>query len=141
VQPQLQQKLLDIAQPLTIIDVVAGAHLLVYADDAAAARAFFRDVFGWSHVDAHDGWLIFALPPAELGMHPVEPGTRESGAAELFLMCHDIEKTVAELEAKGVEFTSPIADQGFGLVTKFRVPGAGELSLYEPKHPSPLSGF
>jgi predicted enzyme related to lactoylglutathione lyase len=121
--------------------MIAGAHVLVYADDATAARAFLRDVFGWSNVDAHDGWLIFALPPAELGVHPVEPGTRESGAVELFLMCHDIEKTVGELRGKGVEFTAPIEDQGFGLVTKFRVPGAGEVGLYEPRHPSPLSGF
>jgi hypothetical protein len=92
---------------------------------------------GWDNVDAHDGWLIFRLPPAELGAHPTEEAPRH----ELFLMCHDVEKTREELEAKGVEFTAPIEDQGFGLVTRVKLPGAGELQLYEPKHASPLPNF
>jgi catechol 2,3-dioxygenase-like lactoylglutathione lyase family enzyme len=122
--------------------VVAGAHVLVYAEDAASARAFFRDVLGWDGVDAHEGWLIFGLPPAELGVHPAGGETdRRSGEHELFLMCHDIERTVAELESKGVDCTRPIEDQGFGLVTRFEVPGAGELQLYQPKHASPLDAF
>jgi catechol 2,3-dioxygenase-like lactoylglutathione lyase family enzyme len=119
--------------------VIAAAHVLVFAEDPEATRAFFRDVFGFDHVDAHGGWLIFKLPPAELGMHPAERGT--SGTHELFFMCHDIERTVEELTAKGVEFVSPIEDQGFGLVTRMKVPGAGELQLYEPKHASPLDEF
>jgi catechol 2,3-dioxygenase-like lactoylglutathione lyase family enzyme len=85
--------------------MIAGVHALIYAEDAEAARAFFRDVLGLRSVDAGEGWLIFALPPAELGIHP-GPGilpSRAVGAHELFLMCHDIEQTVADLASKGVE--------------------------------------
>ena len=115
--------------------MIAASHTLLFSDDAPATRAFFRDMFGWENVDNGDGWLIFALPPSELGVHPGEP------RHELFLMCHDIEQTTAELESKGVEFTRPIEDQSFGLITSFRVPGAGELQLYQPKHASPLEEF
>ena len=115
--------------------MIAATHTLFYSDDAAATRAFLRDILGWDNVDAGDGWLIFALPPSELGVHPGEP------RHELFLMCHDVKRTKAELEAKGVVFTGPIDDQGFGLVTRFKVPGAGELQLYQPKHDSPLPEF
>ena len=115
--------------------MIAATHTLIFSDDAAATRAFLRDIFGWDSVDAGDGWLIFALPPSELGVHPGEP------RHELFLMCQDVEQTKAELEAKGVEFTGPIEDQGFGLITRFKVPGAGELQLYQPKHDSPLPEF
>ena len=122
--------------------MISGAHVLVYADDEQAARAFFRDVLGWAHVDNGDGWLIFRLPPAELGVHPAGGETsRRSGEHEFLLMCHDIEQTVAELREKGVEFTRAVEDQGFGLVTRFKVPGASELSLYQPKHASPLADF
>lgn len=117
--------------------MIAGAHVLIFAEDADAARTFLRDVLGWENVDAHDGWLIFTLPPAELGVHPAEGEQKH----ELFLMCHDIEETKTELEAKGVEFTRPVEDQGFGLITAFKVPGAGELQLYQPKHASPLEEF
>ncbi len=95
----------------------------------------FRDVLGLSSVDAGGGWLIFALPPAELAAHPTEEG----GHHELYLMCDDIRATVAELKAKGVEFTDEISDEGFGLMTSLRLPGGGELGLYEPRHPTPLS--
>ena len=115
--------------------MIAATHTLIFSDDAAATRAFLRDILGWDNVDAGDGWLIFALPSSELGVHPGEP------RRELFLMCHDVERTKAELEAKGVEFMGPIDDQGFGLVTRFKVPGAGELQLYQPKHDSPLPEF
>jgi catechol 2,3-dioxygenase-like lactoylglutathione lyase family enzyme len=121
--------------------VIAGAHTLLYADDAASARAFFRDVLGFPHVDAGDGWLIFALPPGELGIHPVQRPEHVSGRSDLYLMCHDISQTVGELEAKGVEFTEPVSDEGFGLLTRFRIPGAGEAWLYEPRHASPLAEF
>ena len=115
--------------------MIAAIHTLIFSDDAAATRAFLRDILGWDNVDAGDGWLIFALPPSELGVHPGEP------RHELFLMCHDVERTKAELEAKGVEFTGPMEDQGFGFVTRFKVPGAGELQRYQPKHDSPLPEF
>jgi catechol 2,3-dioxygenase-like lactoylglutathione lyase family enzyme len=111
----------------------AGVELLL-TQDAERARAFFRDVLGFSAVDAGGGWLIFALPPAELAAHPAEQGSRH----ELYLMCDDVHATVEELRAKGVEFTRPVSDERFGLVTALRVPGGGELGLYEPRHPSPI---
>jgi hypothetical protein len=88
------------------------------------------------YVDAHDGWLIFKLPPTELGIHPAgaPDGPAPNGHHELYLMCDDVQATVADLKAKGVEFTAPIEDQGFGLLTRFRVPGAGEVGLYQPRH-------
>lgn len=118
--------------------MITGIHTLIYADDAAAARAFFRDVLCFRHVDAHDGWLIFALPPAELGVHPAagpHGGGLPSGTHQLSLMCDDVHKTVAELKAKGVEFTSDVSDQGWGLLTTLRIPGGGEMGLYQPRHP------
>lgn len=113
----------------------------MFAEDAEKARAFFRDVLGFPSVDAGEGWLIFALPPGELGVHPGPGWERTVGGQELFFMCHDVERTVEELERKGVEFVAPIADEGFGLMTRFKVPGAGEIGLYQPKHPSPLDAF
>ena len=118
--------------------IINGCHAIIYADDAEQARAFFRDVLRLPNVDAHDGWLIFKLPPAELGIHPAEPTGSEapSGHHEIYLMCDDIEATVADLTARGVEFTSGIENQGWGLLARFRVPGAGELGLYQPRHPT-----
>ena len=117
--------------------MIGGAHVLVYADDAQAARAFLRDVLGWAHVDDGDGWLIFALPPAELGVHPTEGSERASGEVELYLMCRDVEATIAQLRKQGVECAPP-ADRGFGLLTTLEVPGLGQIGLYQPKHDSPL---
>jgi catechol 2,3-dioxygenase-like lactoylglutathione lyase family enzyme len=124
--------------------VINGSHAIIYAEDAEKTRAFFRDVLGLPFVDAHDGWLIFKLPPAELGIHPTGSGMGgegdgtnsgpQSGHHELYLMCDDVVATVAELEAKGVEFTSPIENQGFGMLTRFRIPGGGEIGLYQPRH-------
>jgi len=121
--------------------VIAGTHAIVFSEDAEATRAFLRDVLGLTGVDAGDGWLIFALPPAEIAAHPGPGWGRSVGEHELFLMCHDIEATRAELEAKGVEFTTPVEDEGYGLMTRLKVPGAGEIGLYEPRHPSPLPEF
>lgn len=116
--------------------MINAAHTIIYAEDADAARAFFRDVLGLANVDAHGGWLIFQLPPGELGIHPAaEPGA-PSGHHELYLMCDDIEQTVADLRAAGVAFTGAIEDRGFGLVTALQVPGAGVMGLYQPKHPT-----
>jgi catechol 2,3-dioxygenase-like lactoylglutathione lyase family enzyme len=113
--------------------MIVGAHSIIYAEDAERARAFFRDILGYPYVDAHEGWLIFKLPPGELGIHPTEPA--DSGRHELYLMCDDMDATVKELEAKGVEFTGPVTDAGFGRLTSLRVPGGGELGLYQPRHP------
>ncbi len=120
--------------------MITGTHAIIYAEDPDRARAFFRDVLGLAFVDVHDGWLIFKLPPAELGVHPSggpgDPNNQApSGHHELYLMCDDVEATVADLTAKGVEFTGPIQDQGFGRLTRLRVPGGGELGLYQPRHP------
>ena len=113
--------------------MITGVHAIMYAEDAEAARAFLRDVLELKSVDAGGGWLIFALPPAEIAAHPAAA----SGRHELFLMCDHIESTVAELKAKGVEFVRDISDEGFGLMTALKVPGGGELGLYEPRHPLP----
>jgi len=119
--------------------MITGTHAIVYAEDAERARTFFREVLELPFVDAHDGWLIFQLPPAELGVHPAgvpeDPGSgAPSGRHELYLMCDDIETTVAELTAKGVVFTTRVENQGFGLLTRLRVPGAGEIGIYQPRH-------
>jgi len=114
--------------------MINAIHSIVYADDAVAARSFFRDVLELQNVDVHEGWLIFKLPPGELGIHPTGDGAASSGNHELYLMCDDIEETMAQLRAKGVEFTSPVSNQGFGLLTTLRVPGAGDIGLYQPKH-------
>jgi catechol 2,3-dioxygenase-like lactoylglutathione lyase family enzyme len=119
--------------------VIAGVHTILYAHDATAARAFFRDVIGLDSVDAGDGWLIFGLPPGELACHPGPELV--GGRTELFLMCKDIQAARRELEARGVEFVEPVTDRGFGLMTRLTVPGFGELGLYEPRHPSPLPDF
>ncbi len=121
--------------------MIAGVHALLFADDAVAARAFLRDVLGLDSVDADDGWLIFALPPAELAVHPTAGDERAAGEHRLFLMCHDIRRTAADLEARGVELASPVTETGFGLLTSVQVPGAGELGLYQPTHRSPLQAF
>jgi catechol 2,3-dioxygenase-like lactoylglutathione lyase family enzyme len=115
--------------------MITGVHAIIYGTDAEATRAFFRDVLELPYVDAHDGWLIFALPPAELAAHPADG----DGMHELYLMCDDIESTVADLEGKGVEFTQPISDKDFGRMTALKLPGAGELFVYEPNHASPLT--
>jgi catechol 2,3-dioxygenase-like lactoylglutathione lyase family enzyme len=115
--------------------VITGVHAVIFTADADADRAFFRDVLGLPSVDAGGGWLIFALPPAELAAHPADEGGRH----ELYLMCDDIHATIAELSGRGVEFDAPVSDEGFGLLTTIRLPGGGDLGLYEPRHPSPLA--
>jgi len=119
--------------------VITSTHVVIFADDPDKARRFFRDVLRLPNVDAHEGWLIFKLPPAELGIHPAGgPDDPSSGAAsgrhELYFMCDDVEATVEDLNDKGVEFISPIEAQSFGLLVRLKVPGAGEIGLYQPKH-------
>ena len=113
---------------------IVGAHVLLYTPEAEAVRTLVRDALGWEHVDAGDGWLIFALPPAELGVHPSDGETTH----ELSLMCDDIEATVAELRAKGIEIRGEPEDRGYGIVTTMVLPGGVEIDLYEPHHRSPL---
>jgi predicted enzyme related to lactoylglutathione lyase len=115
--------------------VITGAHALIYTSEPEAVRAVFRDVFGWAHVDDGEGWLIFALPPAELGVHP-----GDSLRHELSLMCDDIAATVADLRAKGIEFGGEPEDMGYGIAVTMVLPGGAEMQLYEPRHASPLEG-
>jgi predicted enzyme related to lactoylglutathione lyase len=113
--------------------MITGAHAIIFTNNADAVRAFLKDVLELSSVDAGAGWPIFALPAAELAVHPAE----DAGHHELYLMCDDIHATVAELERKGVEFSRPISDERWGLLTAITMPDGGELRLYQPKHPTP----
>ena len=109
--------------------MITGAHVIVYSRDADADRAFFRDVLEYPHVDVGGGWLIFKLPPGEVAVHP-----SEGASHELYLMCDDVNTTVEQLAGKGVS-CGPVSDQGWGLLTSIRLPGGGQLGLYEPRHP------
>jgi len=110
---------------------ITGVHTILYTAQAEALREVLRDVFGWSHIDVHDGWLIFALPPAELGVHPAE-----SPHHELSFMCDDIAETMAELQAKGIEFEGPPTSAGFGVLATMVLPGDVKVMLYQPRHPT-----
>ena len=114
--------------------MIIGVHAIVFSEDVAKTRRLFADVLELPSVDAGGGWLIFALPPAELAVHPADDGPRH----ELFLMCDDIHTTVEELQASGVELGEDISEQRWGLTTSLKLPGGGTLGLYEPRHPSPL---
>jgi predicted enzyme related to lactoylglutathione lyase len=114
--------------------MINAVHTMVYADDAEAARAFFRDVLGWAHIDAHDGWLIFKTGLSELGVHPTANSSERHH--EISLMCDDLEQTIAELKGKGAEFAGDISNAGFGRIAMLKVPGAGEMMIYEPRHPT-----
>jgi hypothetical protein len=119
---------------------ITGAHVLLYSTEPVALRALLRDVFGWRSVDAGDGWLIFALPPAEIGVHPPEGPTYESGVRHQFsLMCDDIEATIRELRAKGAEIKGSPEDEGYGITVTLGLPGGVDVMLYEPRHASPLA--
>lgn len=119
---------------------INGAHMLLYTTEPEALRAMLRDVFGWKHVDAGDGWLIFALPPAELGVHPAEGPTYASGTRhQITLMCDDIAATIKELRGKGVEVKGEPVDEGFGVTVVLGLPGGVEVMLYEPRHAVAIS--
>ena len=115
--------------------MINGLHALIHAQDADKVRTFFRDVLGFCSVDAGHGWLIFALPPAELAIHPVEKG--EPARQELYLMCDDLSATIADLKARGVT-CGEITEARWGSITTIEVPGAGPIGLYQPKHPTAL---
>jgi predicted enzyme related to lactoylglutathione lyase len=114
---------------------IIGTHALLYTSEPDAVRALFRDVFGWRHVDAGHGWLVFALPPAELGIHPAEGPTFESGVRhQLSFMCDDIHETIADLRSKGIEVRGEPQDEGYGITTSVVLPGGLDVMLYEPRH-------
>jgi catechol 2,3-dioxygenase-like lactoylglutathione lyase family enzyme len=113
--------------------VISGAHVIVYSKDAAADRAFFRDVLGFASVDAGHGWLIFALPPAEAAFHPAEA----NGRHELYLMCEDLEAEMKSLAKRGVT-CSAVQQERWGSITSVPLPGGGTVGLYQPKHPTAL---
>jgi predicted enzyme related to lactoylglutathione lyase len=109
--------------------MITGIHSLIYATDADKVRAFFRDVLEFPFVDVGHGWVIFAMPPAELGIHPTDGKVYH----ELYLMCDDVKATVARLQHKGVQ-CAEIRDVGWGSLTSVTIPGGGEIGLYEPRH-------
>ena len=113
--------------------MITGAHAIIFSDKSDEVRAFLRDLIGLRSVDAGRGWLLFALPPAELAVHPADGGGRQ----ELYLMCDDLEATIAELGAKGVEF-GPVSDQGWGRLSSIKLPDGAELALYQPRHPTAI---
>lgn len=123
--------------------MITGAHILFYSKNAEADRAFFRDVLGFKSVDAGEGWLIFAMPPAEAGIHPAEGESRQSSGghslmgAEFYLMCDDLKGEIKKLQAKKVS-CSPAEDAGWGIKTTLRLPSGGELGLYQPRHPTAI---
>jgi catechol 2,3-dioxygenase-like lactoylglutathione lyase family enzyme len=124
--------------------MITSVHTLIYSDDAAATRAFLRDVLDLPNIEdsaSEPGWLIFRTGPSEMGVHPthnVWEGKEYNAPRhhEISLMCDDIEATRAELEAKGVSFPDPISEEGWGLITRMDVPGADPIMLYQPKHPT-----
>jgi catechol 2,3-dioxygenase-like lactoylglutathione lyase family enzyme len=116
---------------------ITGTHLLVYTSEPEAVREIFRDVLGFDHVNAGEGWLIFGLPPAEVGVHPGGGPSFEAGVRhELTFMCDDLEATMAELGEKGIELRGDPQDQGWGIVTTMVLPGGLDVMLYQPRHPT-----
>jgi hypothetical protein len=112
---------------------IIGTHTLLYTSEPEALRACLRDVFGWTGVDAGDGWLIFALPPAEMGVHP-----GEAPAHAVSFMCDDVHRTKADLQAKGIDFEGEPVDQGYGIAVDMVLPGGVKVGLYEPRHPTAI---
>ena len=114
--------------------MISGAHVILFSEDADADRAFFRDVLGFRSVDAGEGWLIYALPPAELAIHP-------SGDShhELFLMCSDLDAAIGELRGKGASVSDEVTERDWGRMVALTLPSGNSLYLYEPRHASPLT--
>jgi hypothetical protein len=119
---------------------IIGTHMLFYTSEPEAVRAVLRDVFGWKHVDAGDGWLIFRLPPAEIGVHPGEGPTFDAGFRhQITLMCDDIKATIRDLEGrKGVTVKGEPEDEGWGVTVMLGLPGGLDVMLYEPRHPKAI---
>ena len=114
---------------------IIGIHMLLYSSEADALRVMLRDVFGFKSADAGGGWLIFALPPSELGVHPAEGPTYESGVRhQVTFMCDDIRATIAELRRRGVQIDGEPEDEGYGVTVMMTLPGGVQVMLYEPRH-------
>ena len=114
---------------------INGTHMLFYTSEAEELRAMLRDVFGFQYVDAHAGWLIFRLPPAEVGVHPAEGPTFDSGVRhQISFMCDDIHKTIVELKAHGVEVVGEPKTESYGITTTLRLPGGCDVMMYQPFH-------
>jgi hypothetical protein len=114
---------------------INGTHMLFYTSEAEKLRAMLRDVFGFKWVDAHGGWLIFRLPPSEIGVHPAEGPTYDSGVRhQISFMCDDIHQTIADLRGKGVEVVGEPKTESYGITTTLRLPGGCDVMLYEPRH-------
>jgi catechol 2,3-dioxygenase-like lactoylglutathione lyase family enzyme len=123
--------------------MIIGIHTLFYSSAPEEARAFLREVLGLPHIDVGGGWLIFGAPPGELAIHPTGAESDEEkaplAAAGVYLMCSDIQATIRELRAKGIEITKDVTAERWGLLSALRIPGGGEIGLYEPRHPTALS--
>jgi catechol 2,3-dioxygenase-like lactoylglutathione lyase family enzyme len=117
--------------------VISGAHVVLYSNDATADRAFLRDVLGFASVDAGHGWLIFALPPAEVAVHPADPPSGEQNPHELYFLCDDLKSELEGLRQKGVQ-CSDVREERWGSLSRIRLPSGGEIGLYQPKHPTAL---
>jgi catechol 2,3-dioxygenase-like lactoylglutathione lyase family enzyme len=113
--------------------MISGAHMIIYSKDAEADRAFFRNVLGFASVDAGHGWLIFAMPPAEVAFHPSDA----NDVHELYFMCEDLKAEMAALAEKGVR-CSDVQEARWGSITKIQLPGGGKVGLYQPKHPTAI---
>jgi catechol 2,3-dioxygenase-like lactoylglutathione lyase family enzyme len=124
--------------------MITALHALVYAEDPDAARAFFRDVLGFPNSDIGGGWLVFKSGPSELAVHPStwehqgEAGSTDQ-RFDMSLMCDDLKQTMADLTAKGAEFIDDVRDRGWGITARLKVPGAGEVTLYEPRYDPPAT--
>jgi len=117
--------------------MIKGAHTMFYSSEPDALRAFLRDKLGFPFTDVGEGWLIFDLPEADMGCHPADETSKEgapAGTHDVSFYCDDIEETVTELKERGVEFTEGVSDQGFGLVTRFTMPGDVSVMLYQPRY-------
>jgi hypothetical protein len=112
--------------------MIRGAHVILYSSDADADRAFLQELLPLPTADAGGGWTLLQLPPGEVAVHPAET----SGATELYLVCDDIDATVADLEERGVSFDGAVSDQGWGRLATMRLPGGGRLGIYEARHPT-----
>ena len=110
--------------------MISGAHMILYSQDPEADRAFFRDILSFPHVDAGHNWLIFALPPSEIAVHPAV----ENGRHEIYLTCDDLTTTIATLQSRNIA-CSPVVEERWGLLTQITLPGGGQLGLYQPSHP------